>query len=320
MLSKMKPPAKGGSRLAIVFNASPLFTGGAGSGESEIRRWIIENDWLEAIVGLPDQLFYNTGISTYFWVLTNRKSPERKGKIQLVDARELWTKMRRSLGAKRKTMNDEQIAEITRLCSEFQEGERCKIFRNEDFGYRRITVERPLRVRWEVTDETLATLEASKAVAKLDEEVRERLLLAAEGLKGTSTTERDVFVDKVRGALASIGKVAKAAEKAVLDAAIVRDAEAPVVTDKRGNTEPDSELRDYENVPLTEDVDEYMQREVLPFVPDAWVDEPKTKIGYDVPFTRHFYTYVPPRPLEEIDAEIKSLEAEILELLNKVTE
>jgi len=319
MLSKMKPPEKGGSRLAIVFNASPLFTGGAGSGESEIRRWIIENDWLETIVGQPDQLFYNTGISTYFWVLTNRKSTERRGKIQLVDARELWTKMRRSLGQKRKTMNDEQIGEITRLCSEFQEGDRCKIFRNEDFAYRRITVERPLRVRWEVTDETLATLRASKAVEKVDEDARNRLFSAVEGMKGTSTTEGEVFGEKVRGALAGVGKVAKPVEKAVLDAAMVRDPDAPVVMDKKGEPEPDPELRDYENVPLAEEVDEYMQREVLPFVPDAWVDESKTKIGYEIPFTRHFYEYVPPRPLEEIDAEIKTLEAEILELLREVT-
>jgi type I restriction enzyme M protein len=320
MRSKMKPPEKGGSRLAIVFNASPLFTGGAGSGESEIRRWIIENDWLEAIVGLPDQLFYNTGISTYFWVLTNRKSPERRGKIQLVDARELWTKMRKSLGEKRKEVAKEQIAEITRLYSEFQEGDRCKIFRNEDFGYRRITVERPLRVRWEVTEETLEAVRASKAVQKLAEEVRDRVVSAVESLKGTSTTERDVFVEKVHGVLNDSGKVPKPIEKAVLDGAMVRDPEAPVVTGKKREPEPDPELRDHENVPLTEDVDEYMQREVLPFVPDAWLEGSKTKIGYEIPFTRHFYKYVPPRPLEEIDAEIKALEAEILELIREVTE
>ncbi|MEO8424647.1 MAG: class I SAM-dependent DNA methyltransferase [Actinomycetota bacterium] len=320
MVSKMRPPEKGGSRLAIVFNASPLFTGAAGSGESEIRRWIIENDWLEAIVGLPDQLFYNTGISTYFWVLTNRKSPERRGKVQLVDARELWTKMRKSLGEKRKTIADDQIAEITRLYAELQEGDRCKVFRNEDFGYRRLTVERPLRVRWEVTEESLATLGASKAVGKLDEDVRSRFLSAVEGLKGTSTTEREVFVEKVRGVLTGVGKLGKPVEKAVVDAATMRDPEAPILTGKDGGPEPDGELRDYENVPLTEDVGEYMEREVLPFVPDAWIDESKTKVGYEIPFTRHFYVYVPPRPLEEIDAEIKALEAEILVLLREVTE
>jgi len=320
MLSKMKPSEKGGSRLAIVFNASPLFTGGAGSGESEIRRWIIENDWLEAIVGLPDQLFYNTGISTYFWVLSNRKSDDRRGKVQLVDGRELWTKMRKSLGEKRKMIGDEQIAEITRLYSDFQEGDRCKIFRNEDFGYRRITVERPLRVRWEVTDESLATLRASKALEKLDEDMRQRIVAAVDSLKGTSTTDREVFAEKLRGALSGAGKVGKPVEKAVLEAATARDEQAPAVTDKKGRLAPDPELRDYENVPLTEDVKEYMKREVHPFVPDAWIEESKTKIGYEIPFTRHFYKYVPPRPLEEIDAEIKTLESEILELLREVTE
>ncbi len=319
MISKMKPPEKGGSRLAIVFNASPLFTGAAGSGESEIRRWIIENDSLEAIVGLPDQLFYNTGISTYFWVLTNRKTPERRGKVQLVDARELWTKMRKSLGEKRKEISSEQIEEITRLCAEVQEGDRCKILRNEDFGYRRITVERPLRVRWEVTEETAATLGASKALTKLDDDARERLLEAVDGLKGTSTTDRDVFAEKVAGVLDAMGKFGKPMERAIIEAATVRDPEAPLVTDKKGNPEPDPELRDFENVPLTEDVGEYMEREVLPFV-DAWVDESKTKVGYEIPFTRHFYVYVPPRPLEEIDSDIKALEQEILQLLREVAE
>jgi type I restriction enzyme M protein len=320
MVSKMKPPEKGGSRLAIVFNASPLFTGGAGSGESEIRRWIIENDWLEAIVGLPDQLFYNTGISTYFWVLTNRKSKERQGKVQLVDARDLWTKMRKSLGEKRKTINDAQIAEITQLYADFQEGDRCKVFDNEDFGYRRITVERPLRVRWEVTDETFAVLGTSKPIEKLDEDLRSQLLKGIEELKGTSTTERDMFAEKVRAVLSGAGKVGKPVEKAVLDAAMVRDPEVPAVTDRKGAPEPDPDLRDNENIPLAEDIDEYLKREVLPFVEDAWIDDSKTKIGYEIPFTRPFYKYVPPRPLGEIDAEIKALEAEILELLREVTD
>jgi type I restriction enzyme M protein len=162
MISKMKPPAEGGSRLAIVFNGSPLFTGAAGSGESEIRRWIIENDWLEAVVALPDQLFYNTGISTYFWIVTNVKSPERQGKVQLVDARDLFVKMRKSLGEKRKEISDTQIDEITRLYGDFTESDRVKIFPNQAFGYLRVTVERPLRLRWEVTDETLTALEKRK--------------------------------------------------------------------------------------------------------------------------------------------------------------
>ena len=164
MISKMKPVEQGGSRLAIVFNGSPLFTGAAGSGESEIRRWIIENDWLEAVVALPDQLFYNTGISTYFWIVTNRKSPERRGKVQLVDARELFVKMRKSLGEKRKEISADQIAEITRLYGDFTEGDRVKILPNESFGFMRITVERPLRLRWEVSDDTLAAIDTAKGL------------------------------------------------------------------------------------------------------------------------------------------------------------
>src|SRR4051812_2303577 len=172
MISKMKPPEQGGSRVAIVFNGSPLFTGGAGSGESEIRRWIIENDWLEAVVALPDQLFYNTGISTYFWVVTNRKAPERRGKVQLVDARDFFVKMRKSLGEKRKEISATQIDEITRLYGDFAESEKVKIFSNEAFGYLRIAVERPLRLRWEITEATIASVLAAKAVQKLPPEVR----------------------------------------------------------------------------------------------------------------------------------------------------
>ncbi|HXG59357.1 MAG TPA: class I SAM-dependent DNA methyltransferase [Thermoanaerobaculia bacterium] len=324
MLSKMKPVEQGGSRLAIVFNGSPLFTGGAGSGPSEIRRWIIENDWLEAVVALPDQLFYNTGISTYFWVVTNRKSAERRGKMQLVDARELWVKMRKSLGEKRKQISDEQIDEITRLYGGFEENERVKILPNEAFGYQRITVERPLRLRY-TGDGAVERLEASKAFAKLDEAAREKLAAAISSLAGFSTTDR-------REALSANGKLSQAEAKALLEALAVRDPEAPALD------EPDPELRDYENVPLAPEpatfepdpsarlvsepyrraVEEYMQAEVLPYVPDAWVDHAKTKIGYEIPLTRHFYRYVPPRPLAEIDAEIGKLEAEIHELLGEV--
>jgi type I restriction enzyme M protein len=324
MLSKMKPVEQGGSRLAIVFNGSPLFTGAAGSGPSEIRRWIIENDWLEAVVALPDQLFYNTGISTYFWVVTNRKSAERRGKVQLVDARELWEKMRKSLGEKRKRISDEQIDEITRLYGDFQEGERVKILPNEAFGYQRITVERPLRLRYS-GEGAAERLEASKAFAKLDEASQDKLAAAVSSLAGLSTTDREE-------ALAANGKLSKAEEKALLEALAVRDPEAPALD------EPDPELRDYENVPLPPEpvtfepdpsarlrsepyrraVEEYMEAEVLRYVPDAWVDHAKTKIGYEIPLTRHFYRYVPPRPLEEIDAEIRALEGEIQNLLGEV--
>ena len=333
MIHHMKRPEEGGSRLAIVFNGSPLFTGAAGSGESEIRRWIIENDWLEAVVALPDQLFYNTGISTYFWVVTNRKSPERRGKVQLVDARDYWVKMRKSLGEKRKEISAEQIEEITRLYAEFTEGERVKVFPNEAFGFMRVTVERPLRLRWEVTVETTERLAEAKAWAKLGEREQAGLRAALGALVGTSTTDRKEMVKK-------LGAVPKAVEKGLWDVLAVSDPDAPVITNRKGEPESDSDLRDNENVPLpnvpvtwavdaTErlatveyrsTVADYMASEVLPYVPDAWVDHDKTKLGYEIPLTRHFYKYVPPRPLDEIDTEIKALEEEIQALLREVTE
>jgi type I restriction enzyme M protein len=340
MISKMKPVEQGGSRLAIVFNGSPLFTGAAGSGESEIRRWIIENDWLEAVIALPDQLFYNTGISTYFWIVTNRKSSERRGKVQLVDARELFVRMRKSLGEKRKQTSDEQIAEIVRLYGDFTENEKVKVFPNEAFGFMRITVERPLRVRWEVTDDTLAALAAESKVVKLDDEVRESLTDAVEAWQGESLGGASVASKRVKDLMKGLGLKGKPLETAILDALAVHDADADPVTDAKGNVQPDADLRDNENVPLPSvrvtyepDVEprlaatefrtaiaDYMEAEVHPYVPDAWVDLDKTKVGYEIPLTRHFYVYTPPRPLAEIDAEIKQLEVEIHRLLAEVTE
>jgi type I restriction enzyme M protein len=338
MISKMKQPEEGGSRLAIVFNGSPLFTGSAGSGESEIRRWIIENDWLEAVVALPDQLFYNTGISTYFWVVTNRKSPTRQGKVQLVDAREYFVKMRKSLGDKRKEISPEQIEAITQLYGDFTEGEQVMILPNEAFGFLRLTVERPLRLRWEVTDETMAAALAGKPIEKLSgaEQASVRALL--EKHRGAVFTEERQVIKALGAALAALD-IAGPAQKAAWAALAVRDEEAPVITDRKGgHPEPDPELRDNENVPLppvpasfVEDptdrlasleyrtaIDVYMRDEVTPYVPDAWVDYDKTKIGYEIPLTRHFYKYVPPRPLQEIDAEIEALEEEIQGLLGEV--
>ena len=337
MISKMKPVEEGGSRLAIVFNGSPLFTGAAGSGESEIRRWIIENDWLEAIVALPDQLFYNTGISTYFWVVTNRKSEARRGKVQLVDARELYVKMRKSLGEKRKEISTAQIAEITRLYGEFVEGERVKILPNEAFGFMRITVERPLRLRCEVTEETIAAVVAQKAVARLGAEEREALTAALKRHLGLSSTDRRVVARKVGPELRQLDLGAPV-QKAIWSGLGVRDEQAPAVMDANGNPQPDPELRDGENVPLPSErvtfepdvtdrlarlayrtaIDDHMRAEVCPYVLDAWVDYEKTRIGYEVPITRLFHRYTPPRPLAEIDAEIKALEAEIQGLLAEV--
>jgi type I restriction enzyme M protein len=332
MISKLKRPEEGGGRLAIVFNGSPLFTGGAGSGESEIRRWIIENDWLEGIVALPDQLFYNTGISTYFWIVTNRKKSERRGKVQLVDARELFTKTRKSLGEKRKEISPEHIAEITRLYGTFEENERVKILPNESFAFQRITVERPLRLRYEVTDGTLRAVETSAGWAKLAEPERLALVDRLTTNKGLAPSDRAAVARR-------LGPLPKAVDKAVWDALAVRDPDAPVIANRKGHPEPDPDLRDSENVPLPLPVDGYdedpterlaspwyrasidahMAAEVLPFVPDAWVDHAKTKIGYEIPLTRQFYRYVPPRPLEEIDAEIRGLEEEIQGLLREVT-
>jgi type I restriction enzyme M protein len=344
-ISKMRPVADGGSRVAIVFNGSPLFTGAAGSGESEIRRWIIENDWLEAVVALPDQLFYNTGISTYFWIVTNRKSPERRGKVQLVDARTMFTKMRKSLGEKRKQISDTQIDDIVRVYGELTDGDhpsgvRVKTFPNEAFGFLRITVERPLRVRWEVTDDTLTALDADPKIAKLDHPARAALAAGLEQWRGQRITDPAEADKRVAALMAGAGVKGKPLRAAILDALAVRDPEAEPVTDAKGNVLPDPDLRDNENVPLPAvpvtyeadptarlatieyrtAIEDYLAAEVHPYIPDAWVDHTKTKIGYEIPLTRHFYQYVPPRPLDEIDAEIKQLEAEIQDLLREVTE
>jgi type I restriction enzyme M protein len=263
LLSKMRPVKDGGSRIGIVLNGSPLFTGGAGSGESEIRRYVLENDLVEAIVALPTDMFYNTGISTYVWILSNRKPEGRKGKVQLIDASSLFQKMRKSLGSKRKELGDEHIATITRLFGEAKEvyldaegkplsakslkaGAKgtplSRLFKTTDFGYRTITVERP---------------------------------------------ERD-----------SKGNIVKEAKGK-----------------RKGQPKPDTSLRDTENVPLSEDVEAYFQREVLPHAPDAWIDEEKTKVGYEIPFNRHFYVFQPPRPLAEIDAELKTVTDRILQMI-----
>lgn len=246
-ISKMRPVSEGGSRFGIVLNGSPLFTGGAGSGESEIRRYVLENDLCEAIVGLPTDMFYNTGISTYVWIISNRKPAARKGKVQLIDASGFWQKMRKSLGSKRKELSEAHIDQVTRLFGGFVEAEQdgkpiSRIFKNEAFGYRTITVERPLLD------------EAGKAVV---------------GLKGKA----------------------------------------------KGKVQADSSLRDTENVPLGEDVEAYFKREVLPHAPDAWIDHDKTKVGYEIPFNRHFYVFQPPRELAVIDAELKQTTDRILEMI-----
>jgi type I restriction enzyme M protein len=340
MISKMKDPKEGGTRLAIVFNGSPLFTGSAGSGESEIRRWIIENDWLEAIVALPDQLFYNTGIFTYLWIVTNRKEPGRKGKIQLVDGTSFFKKMRKSLGNKRNEVCDDQRDEITRLYGSFVDGEHVRIFDNADLGYQRITVERHLRLNFSADDERLARVKEATAFAGLassrkrkdtkaaqaeieeGQKQQEVILASLQTLAAQGVIKnREKFANMMQTALKKAGiKLPAALFKAVLMAMAERDETADICTDAKGNPEPDPDLRDYENVPLKEDINEYMKREVLPHVPDAWVDESKTKIGYEINFNRYFYMYTPPRPLEEIETDLKRIEREIADMLTEVTE
>ncbi|MFC2177364.1 N-6 DNA methylase [Actinomycetota bacterium] len=336
MISKMKPAHQGGSRLAIVFNASPLFTGSAGSGESEIRRWIIENDWLEAIVALPDQLFYNTGISTYVWMLSNRKRPERQGKIQLIDGRQFFHKMRKGLGEKRNELGPDDIDRIAKLYGDFAETKESKVFDNGYFGYRRVVVELPRRYRYHITNEAIEVVKANRyfdalteppkkakdpeAVIAAGEKQQRAILTALESLQEFDTTDPKAFEKQLKKVLNAHGaEASRQIIKAIVSGAAERDEAAPAETDSKGNPIADTNLRDNEHVPLTENMDEYVEREVLPYFPDAWVDESKTRVGYEISFTREFYEYVPPRPLEEIDAEIESLESEILGLLDEVS-
>ncbi len=328
LIKKMRPvrkPTDEGSRLAIVLNGSPLFTGGAGSGESNIRRWIIENDLLNAIIALPIDMFYNTGISTYIWILDNAKAPERKGKVQLINAVDMYGKMRKSLGSKRKQLRDEDIATICKLYDEFRndpgddEPALSKVFDNADFGYQTITVERPLQLTFHIHPEMIEQVLAAKAVAKLPDADQSTIREALTTLDGRTWSNRDKFVTDVKAALktAGISKPAAPLIKAIWTTVGQHDPDADIVM-TRGKTESDSSLRDTENVPLSEDIDDYFAREVLPHVPDAWIDHDKTKVGYEIPFTRHFYRYTPPRPLEEIQADLRKLVGEIQVLLSEV--
>jgi len=312
LLSKRKPLELGGSRIGIVLSGSPLFNGGAGSGESEIRRWILENDWLEAIIALPTDLFYNTGIGTYIWVLSNHKDALRKGNVQLIDASAMHAPMRKSLGSKRKYLSDEQIAEIAKLHEAFEEGPNSKIFATTDFGYRRITVERPMRLRFSVTPDKLAAYENVKGADQIE---------AFASVQG----EFDNLPAFLKAA--GIKKLGKGALKAALACFGERDANAQPVLDDKGNPQADADLREFENVPLNQGIDDYFAREVLPHVPDAWIDSGKTDtkdgqvgiVGYEINFNRYFYVYQPPRALVEIDADLKAVEAEIAALLGEVT-
>ncbi|MBL4537145.1 MAG: SAM-dependent DNA methyltransferase [Oceanicaulis sp.] len=330
MISKMRED-EAGSRIGIVMNGSPLFTGGAGSGESEIRRWMLENDWVEAIIALPTDLFYNTGIQTYVWLLSNRKAAQRRGKVQLIDAsgERFWKSMRKSLGSKRREIPDQAREAILELYAAFDKAdpEVSKVFDSEAFGYREIRVERPLKLSFQASEERIARLDQEKPFSRLEDGEQAAIKTALDSMGGTLWRDRKAFEKALKQALkAADVKLAAPIKKAVLSALSERDEEAAVCLDPKGNPEPDTDLRDTELVPLGVDWETYVAEEVTPFVPDAWVDttvrDPKDgevgRVGYEINFNRYFYQYVPPRPLEEIDAELKALEAEIAGLLKEV--
>ncbi len=361
MLGRMHHPSAGTSRVSIIMNGSPLFTGDAGSGESEIRRWILEEDYLEALIALPQQLFYNTGISTYVWVLTNNKPADRKGKVQLIDASEAWLPRRKSLGEKRRDIPDgvdrpeNYIPYITRLFEDFTEGTvtipgdppkelRSKIFPTTAFGYRKVTIERPLRLNFQASPERLTRLEEARSfqtlAASRKKDPDERAAEEAAGKKqqkviramlktlpDTLVMDRAEFVPLLEAAVKKAGvRLSAPVRRAILDALSERDEKAAICRDDEGNPEPDTDLRDTENVPLGEDVQAFFEREVKPHVPDAWVnetirdetDEGVGIVGYEINFNRYFYRYQPPRPLEEIEADIKAVEQDVLKLLKEV--
>lgn len=339
LLSKMKdvtPENPQGSRLAIIMNGSPLFTGDAGSGESEIRKYVLENDLVEGIVALPNDLFYNTGIATYIWILTNNKAPLSKGKVRLVNAVDFYKKMKKSMGSKRNEIREDQLNEIVRLYGDAQPNEYVKIFDNEDFGYAKITVERPLRLNFQVSEERLARVVEEKGFANLATskkkvdaahfEIEEGKKLQAQILHVLRTLEsgevyknREVFTRVLKDALAEATiKLGAPVLKAILNGLSEKDETADVCMKNKKDIEPDTDLRDTESVPLKEDIEEYFAREVLPHVPDAWIDHSKTKVGYEIPFTRQFYKYTALRSSAEIMDEIRALEVEIAEQLKKV--
>ena len=337
MISKMYDDEEG-SRLAIIFNGSPLFTGDAGSGESNIRKWIIENDLLEGIIALPTDMFYNTGIATYIWILTNKKEAKRKGKIQLVNATEFYQNMRKSLGNKRKEITDEQIQKIKEIYKNFEESENSKIFDNEDLGYRKITVERPLKLSFRVNEESIENVKNTTqfinlAVSKKkDLEIKEK-----EELEGRKKQEellkflesfdsefeymdRDKFIKDLKSKSKEFGiTLSSGLIKAIVNAIGVRNENAEVCKDTKGNIESDSSLKDTESISLKEDIYEYFEREVKPHVPDSYMDESSfDNIGYEIPFTRYFYKYESLRPFDEIMKEIEELENEIAQEIRKV--
>ena len=357
MLAHTKNPEEGGSRIAIIMNGSPLFTGDAGSGESEIRRYIFENDLLEALIALPEQLFYNTGIATYVWLLTNRKAPKRRGMVQLIDASSFWVQMRRSLGDKRRQITPETAQDILKLLVDYRDGDTrvvtkdgsqeevvvSSVFPTSHFGFRKITVERPLRLNFLASPERIARLEEERGFQSLAKSKKRGYAASQEETQGlrlqgalrdllndlseTTVPDRKAFEAMLDDALKKAGvKLPAPGKRAVLNALSERDETAAVCHGRNGEPEPDPELRDTERVPLAETVDDFFAREVLPHVPDAWIDESKRDpkdgqvgvVGYEINFNRHFYRYAPLRPLEDIEHDIQVIEEDIIRMLGEV--
>ncbi len=358
MLAHAKDPKEGGSRIAIIMNGSPLFTGDAGSGESEIRRYVLEHDLLEALVALPEQLFYNTGIATYVWVVTNRKAPARRGKVQLVDATSFWVPMRKSLGDKRREIPPDRAQDIVKILADAKDGDTrtvakdgkqeevvvSRIFPTTHFGFRKITVERPLRLDFQASEDRIARLVEEKGFQALAQskkkgaagareqaegrKLQEAILELVRGLRAGLVSDRDEFERVLDDAAKRSGtKLPAPARKAILSALSERDETAAICRDKEGNPEPDPELRDTESVPLAETVEAFFEREVKPHVPDAWIDTSRCDprdgqvglVGYEINFNRYFYRYIPPRPLGEIEADIRAIEGDIVRMLAEVT-
>ena len=324
LVSKMRDPREGGSRIGIILNGSPLFTGGAGSGESEIRRYLLQNDLVEAIIALPTDMFYNTGIATYVWVLSNHKAAERQGKVQLIDGSQHFAKMRKSLGSKRQYITEDQIDELVRLYGRFEQTAQSKIFPVDAFGYRRITVERPLRLNFQANAERIEKVLEEKAIQKMDAAAQEQLVTALQAMDASQLhRNREQFSKLLKKTLSAHGVSPSTPElKAILNALSERDPEADICMVK-GQPEADAGLRDNENVPLGESVYDYFEREVKPHVPDAWIDTSKTDaqdgevgvVGFEIPFNRHFYVFQPPRPLEAIDDDLKACTDRIKQMI-----
>lgn len=343
VISKLKTKEEGGGEAAVVFNGSPLFTGDAGGGESEIRRWILEKDLLDVIIALPEKLFFNTGISTYVWIFSTRKSADRKNKVMLVDAHTIRTQLRKNLGEKRYEISDENTKEILAHYSENKKTDQVKIFNTTDFAYRQITIQRPLRLKFEITDETMARLKeqkdflndvpSKKKGEKGDvenrawQELRAAIYEILEGMRGTVISSRAKFLEKLESVLKKRdSKITQKTLRTVWQQIGERDEKAKICLDDSGKSEADNELKDYERVPWEADVNEYFAKEVKPYALDAWIDESVCDakdgkvgiVGYEIPFTRYFYKYEEPRKVEEIEKDIKATEAEAQRLFKEL--